>query len=131
MSDDFDLPPSGPPNELETDREGYPIVPPNEGTWLVALSSGHARTHQTNASMGDLAVILSNQLGRPVTDATALTGRYDFTLTWMSGVSTDAAASGQDLATALRLQLGVQLENSKAPVEVLIIDRIAKDPTPN
>jgi uncharacterized protein (TIGR03435 family) len=131
IADNFDLPPTGPPNQLETDREGYPIVPPNEGTWLFALRSGRARTHQLNASMDDLAVILSTQLGRPVTDATNLTGRYDFTLSWMSGVSTDAGDAGPDLATALRQQLGLQLESSKGPVDVLIIDGIEKDPTPN
>jgi len=131
VAEGFDPPPTGPPNQLETDREGYPIVPPNEGTWLVALRSGRARTHQLNASTADLAVILSSQLGRPVTDATGLTGRYDFTLSWTNGVSTDAGDAGPDLATALRQQLGLQLENSKAPVEVLVIDGIDKDPTPN
>lgn len=131
LADDFDLPPSGPPNALEIDREGYPNVPPSEGTWLIALRTGRARTHQVNASMGDLAVILSNQLGHPVNDATGLTGRYDFTLSWMNGVSTDTADAGPDLATALRQQLGLQLETSKAPVEVLVIDGIDKDPTPN
>jgi uncharacterized protein (TIGR03435 family) len=130
IADDFDLPPAA-PSQLETDGEGYPIVPPNEGTWLAALRSGRARTHQLNASMADLAVILSSQLSRPVTDATALTGRYDFTLSWTNGVSTDAVDGGPDLATALRQQLGLQLENSKAPVEVLVIDGIDKDPTPN
>lgn len=131
IADDFDLPPTGPPNQLETDREGYPIVPPNEGAWLIALHSGRARTHQLNASMADLAVILSNQLGRPVKDATGLSGRYDFTLSWMNGVSTDAGDAGPDLPAALREQLGLQLENSKAPVDTLIIDGINKDPTPN
>jgi uncharacterized protein (TIGR03435 family) len=131
IADNFDVPPTGPPNQLETDREGYPIVPPNEGAWLIALSSGHARTHQMNASTADLAIILSNQLGRPVMDATGLTGRYDFTLTWMKGVSTEAADAGPDLATALRQQLGLLLENSKGPVQTLVIDGIDKDPTPN
>lgn len=131
IADDFDLPPTGPPNQLETDREGYPIVPPNEGAWLIALRSGRARTHQLNASMADLAVVLSGQLGRPVRDATGLAGQYDFTLSWMTGVSTDAGDAGPDLPAALRQQLGLQLETSKAPVEVLIIDGIDRDPTPN
>jgi len=131
IADDFDLPRTGPPNQLETDREGYPIAPPTEGIWLTTLRSGRARTHQTNASMADLAGILSNQLGRPVTDATHLTGRYDFTLSWTNGVSTDAVDTGPDLAAALRKQLGLQLESSKATVEILVIDGIDKDPTPN
>jgi hypothetical protein len=61
-SDDFDPLPPGPPNELEIDAEGYPVVPSREGSWLLALRGGPARTHQRNASMQDLATLLSKQL---------------------------------------------------------------------
>jgi len=90
-ADDFYPLPSGPPNELELDGEGYPIVPAGEGSWLVALRSGRARTHQFHASMRDLAALLENQLVRPVTDATGLTGRYEFTQSWMAGISAPVA----------------------------------------
>jgi uncharacterized protein (TIGR03435 family) len=132
--DDFDPLPPGPPNELETDSEGYPMVPAREGSWLVALRNGHARMHQLNASMRDLAALLSKQLGRPVTDAIGLQGRYEFTLTWMAGVPAADGATGDvgpDLATALQQQLGLKLEASKGPVEVLVIDHLEKDPLRN
>ena len=35
--------------------------------------------------MTDLANMLTNQVGKPVTDATGLTGKYDFTLTFVGG----------------------------------------------
>ncbi len=130
----FDPLPPAPPNELEVHADGYPNVPPREGSWLVALRSGYARTRQLNASMADLAGILSNQLERPVTDATRLKGRYEFTLSWMAGVpaaSASAAEPGPDVFAALRQQLGLQLEADKAAVEVLVIDRFDKDPTEN
>lgn len=130
IADGFELPPTGAPNELEVDQQGYPNVPPNEGAWLVTLRSGRSRTHQLNASMHDLAVILSNRVDRPVTDGTGLTGRYDFTLSWQSSVSVDTEA-GPDLESALQQQLGLKLETSKTPVEVLVIDGIEKDPTEN
>jgi uncharacterized protein (TIGR03435 family) len=131
--DDFDPLPPAPPNQLELDNEGYPIVPPGEGSWLVALRSGHARTHQLSASMQGLAALLEQQLGRPVRDETGLQGRYEFTLSWMTGVpAADAPADvGPDLLAAIQQQLGLKLEVSKAPVEVLVIDHLEKDPIEN
>jgi uncharacterized protein (TIGR03435 family) len=119
---------------LELDGEGYPMVPPREGSWLVALRSGRARTHQLSASMQDLAALLSKQLSRPVTDATGLKGRYEFTLSWMAGVPAQdgpTADMGPDLLAAVQQQLGLKLEASKGPVEVLVIDHLEKDPIEN
>jgi uncharacterized protein (TIGR03435 family) len=129
-ADTFDPLPPAPPNELEVHGDGYPNVPPREGSWLVALRSGYARTHQLSASMEDLAGILSQQLGKPVTDSTALTGKYEFTLSWLSAIPA-AGEGGPDLFAAVQQQLGLKLEASKVPVEVLIIDHFEKDPTEN
>jgi uncharacterized protein (TIGR03435 family) len=130
--DNFDPLPPAPPNELEVHEDGYPNVPPREGSWLVALRSGYARTHQLNASMADLAGILSNQLETPVADETDLKGRYEFTLSWMTAVpATLSGDAGPDLFAALRQQLGLQLEASKAPVETLVIERFDKNPSEN
>jgi uncharacterized protein (TIGR03435 family) len=133
-ADNFDPLPPAAPNELELDGGGYPLVPPSEGSWLVALRSGHARMHQLNASMQDLAALLSKQLSRPVTDATGLKGRYEFTLSWMAGVSAQdgpTADVGPDLLAAVQQQLGLKLEASKGPVEVLVIDYLEKEPIEN
>ncbi len=130
-ANDFDPLPPAPPNELEVNGDGYPNVPPREGSWLVALSSGYARTHQVSTSMEDLAGILSNQLDKPVTDSTGLRGRYEFTLSWISAPSTTGGDGGPDLFGAVQQQLGLRLEASKAPVEVVAIDHVDKDPTEN
>ena len=135
--DAFDPLPPAPPNELEVQGDGYPSVPPGEGSWLVALRSGYARTRQLHASMADLAGILSNQVEKPVTDATGLKGRYQFTLSWMAAVpaspspTAPAADSGPDIFAALQQQLGLKLEASRAPVDVLVIDRFDRDPVEN
>ncbi len=135
--DDFDPLPPAPPNELEVHDDGYPNVPAREGSWLVALRTGYARLHQLHASMADLAGILSNQLERPVTDATGLKGRYEFNLSWMAAVPASPAPSalvsdtGPDLFAAVQQQLGLKLEASKAPVEVLVIDHFDRDPVEN
>ncbi len=71
-------------------------------------------------------------------DKTGLTGRYDFTLHWMSGVegtqilrATDSAqasteptpvASGPSIFNAVQEQLGLTLEPAKEPDECLVTD---------
>jgi uncharacterized protein (TIGR03435 family) len=52
----------------------------------------------------------------------------------MAGVSAVGGASsdpGPDLFAALQLQLGLKLEASRAPVEVLVIDHLEKEPIGN
>lgn len=131
-ADAFDPLPPAPPNELEVHEDGYPNVPPDEGSWMVVLRTGYARTRQLNASMEDLTGMLANQLERPVEDATGLKGRFEFTLSWMAAVPAASAGDvGKDLFGALREQLGLQLEAAKTPVEMLAIDRFDKDPSGN
>lgn len=92
-----------------------------------------------NASMADLArVIQTAVLDRPVVDRTGLPGRFDFTLTWTPddsqfrgmGVRVPSPSSDPNappgLFTAIQEQLGLKLESTKAPVEVLVVDRVEK-----
>jgi uncharacterized protein (TIGR03435 family) len=92
-----------------------------------------------NASMGDLASVLQTAvLDRPVVDRTALTGRFDFNLTWTPddsqfremGVRVPAPSNDPNappgLFTAIQEQLGLRLESTKAPVDVLVIDRVER-----
>jgi uncharacterized protein (TIGR03435 family) len=85
---------------------------------------------------------LSQQLGRKVLDQTGLTGIYDLTLKWTpdqrpaamfqgpppGGPAPDSTpppdTSGPSVFTALQEQLGLKLEATKGPVEILIIDHI-------
>jgi bla regulator protein blaR1 len=94
----------------------------------------------TRASMANLTTYLSRELGRPVQDRTGLSGSYDFHVDWMpdSGScagstpdngDTGAAVSpigGPSLFTALQEQLGLKLESTKGPVEVVVIDSVEK-----
>jgi uncharacterized protein (TIGR03435 family) len=88
-------------------------------------------------STDELAQQLSRQLGTPVVNRTGLQGRYDFNLNWSggNGSSTESgSASGSPsappLSTAVQQQLGLKLEPQKAPMPVLVIDRVEK-PTDN
>jgi uncharacterized protein (TIGR03435 family) len=86
----------------------------------------------TNVSMGDFAPDLGYFLGRPAVDQTGLAGRYDFQLKWTSDES-KAPADGTappGMFTAIQEQLGLKLEPAKAPVDVLVIDKI-EEPSAN
>jgi uncharacterized protein (TIGR03435 family) len=74
--------------------------------------------------------------GRTVVNHTGLNGKYNFMLKWTpeqnsaadAATSTDAA--GPSLFTALQEQMGLRLESTKAPVDVIVIDSVAL-PTEN
>jgi uncharacterized protein (TIGR03435 family) len=84
----------------------------------------------------------SNVLDKPVVDQTGLTGRYDFTLrftpdpTQVANFGGLAPASSPDLDappdifTAFQQQLGLKLQSTKAPVDVMVIEKIER-PSPN
>jgi uncharacterized protein (TIGR03435 family) len=95
-----------------------------------------------NQGIGALVGTLSRQLGRPVSDKTGLTGKYDFTLTYtpelaqpVSGTPRSDALPPVDpnvpsIFTALEEQLGLRLESVRGSVEVLVVDN-AERPDPN
>jgi uncharacterized protein (TIGR03435 family) len=90
-------------------------------------------------SMTSLSSSLSRFVARPVADHTGLTGLFDFELTWTPDLPSDVSPvapaptidpNGPSLFTALDEQLGLKLESSKGPVDVLVIDRVER-PTPD
>ena len=99
--------------------------------------------------MQDLAKELSSklQLAAPATDETGLTAKYDFTLKFATpgwngkfmdfpelGISASAYQAMEplpELAAALQSELGLKLEQRRAPVDVLVVDRLEKTPTAN
>jgi uncharacterized protein (TIGR03435 family) len=94
-----------------------------------------------DAQLSMLVTSLSRNLGRSIVDKTGLTGNYDFTLEWNPDEGSPAQPRPQDGAatapdsrpsifTAVQEQLGLKLESTKAPVDVVVIDHIEK-PTEN
>ena len=83
--------------------------------------------------VSNLLSFLSQELGRSVVDQTGLTGNYNFTLQWTPEMPNGASAaedSEPSLFTALQEQLGLRLESTKAPMDVLVIDHVER-PSPN
>ena len=89
-------------------------------------------------TMHDLADYLWERMGSPVVDSTALTSRYDFSLTYLpddapppSGTLADRFRPAPNISQALESQLGLNWEKRKVTVEMLIIDHMEKSPTEN
>jgi uncharacterized protein (TIGR03435 family) len=121
------------------------LMSPTDGTAQVPRSTGQRSTGGgaatdllpgRNASMGELAARLAALTGRPVVDQTGLTGRFTFdiqyeqvrdTIPGRQGfgrpLNSDSSAS---LYKALEEQLGLKLEATKTPTEVLVIERLEK-----
>jgi uncharacterized protein (TIGR03435 family) len=99
-----------------------------------------------NATMADFSGVLQSMvLDRPVVDETALTGKYDFALTFMPNDSqfnghppvlngqapnSEAADASPGLFEAIQQQLGLKLEAQKTAVDIIAIDH-AEKPSPN
>jgi uncharacterized protein (TIGR03435 family) len=89
-----------------------------------------------NATIADFAGFLQRYImDRPVVDRSGISGRYDFTLDWTpdefqlssrAGQSPALAADAPDLYTAIQQQLGLKLQSAKLPIDVLVIDSVAK-----
>jgi uncharacterized protein (TIGR03435 family) len=92
--------------------------------------------------MGALATMLSQQLGRTVLDQTGLKGQYDISLQWTPEAGeglmfggpgggpppgdnpTPLEATDPSIFTALQEQLGLKLDSTKGPVEIIVIDHV-------
>jgi len=88
----------------------------------------------TNAGMSVLVGVLSQLSGRKVLDRTGLHGQYDFILSYSpnpAGAASPAADGLPDsVFTALREQLGLNLEAQKGQVTFIVVDRLDRL-TPN
>lgn len=90
-------------------------------SWVELTTKG-TRLVGRGASMEELAVVLTGKMNAPVRDRTGLTGAFDYSLAFSSGVD---GSDAPVLATALH-ELGLSLEKSKGEFEVLVIDRLGK-----
>jgi uncharacterized protein (TIGR03435 family) len=116
---------SGPKLRLSESQEEFdiPIKP-----------GGPQGSIATRASMSYLAFYLSQYLDAPVVNETALDGYYDFTLKLYPnngpGLSHPGSGGAPDLVEGilipLRDELGLTLQQRKAPVEFLVIDHAAR-----
>jgi uncharacterized protein (TIGR03435 family) len=115
----------------QDDPKGLP------GFYFGRAAAGTTLTFR-NSPMSQVTAVLQNFLDKPVVDQSGLSEKYDFTLTFtldtaqaarLGGPPTPAADNpdaAPDLFTAFQQQLGLKLESTKAPVDVMVIDKVEK-----
>ena len=106
-----------------------------------SFGGGPGRLLGNTVSLAMVASVLSRQVGRPVVDRTGITDYFNITLEFAP--DSDArtangppvpqpppAGDAPSIFTALQEQLGLKLESTRAPVDVLVIDGASR-PTEN
>ena len=123
----------GPPPMPQAQPGGPPpqLALPNCG----GISFGPGQLIARGASMDWLAqtlvtVPVITGIDRPVLNRTNLTGNYGFQLKFAPAQAVNADPDRPHLVTALTEQLGLKLEATQAPVDVLVIDSVER-PTAN
>lgn len=129
-------------SKLKPSKDQTPTLPPGQRARGDVRGSISGTIRATSRTMSATAVPVSRlvnnliqQTGRLVIDKTNLQGLFDFNLQFSTaGLAGDAATAAEDpnpsLFTAVQEQLGLHLESTKAPCEVLVIESVQK-PTEN
>jgi uncharacterized protein (TIGR03435 family) len=132
-------------SKLTPSREGDPL---HCGPRGVCSKAGGGPNFQTNvqpswfqgnnASSADIAGFLTAKLFRLVVDRTGLPGQFTFNINYVPREGDpgndgynfqkfrDAGVIGPNLREALEKELGLKVESAKAPVDVLVIDRVER-----
>ena len=107
---------------------------PGESTCPSAIMRGFVSAR--DMPVAGLVDVLMRELRRPVIDQTRLTGHYDIDLSFLPDTGpmlvngTAINADAPSLQTAIREQLGLRLDSSRAPIDIVVIDRVTA-PTEN
>jgi uncharacterized protein (TIGR03435 family) len=137
LSEAQPLPPDTKPPDPNA-KPGDPGAPrPQQRRMMRFEGRGQLTAEGSDTQM--LARVLSQQLGRTVTDKTGLPGNYDYTLQWTPDDAPPPApganggpprsdngsdAVGPSLFTAVQEQLGLKLESTRSTADVIVIDHI-------
>jgi len=114
--------------------QGPPPIPPT-GIVPCSVIGGPGLIRFGGFPISQITTMLSAQTGRMVVDRTGLTGNWEFELHFAAEQrgapppGADAPApdpNAPSLFTALQEQLGLKLDSTKGPVEVVVIDSIEK-----
>jgi uncharacterized protein (TIGR03435 family) len=115
-----------------------PSTPPQCGAIRIALQPLGARMQGGGILMPELVRTLAMALGRPVLDRTGYTKPFDIQLDFLPDEITTAMpppppgsdvrerSNSPTITVAVQEQLGLRLESTKGPVEVMVIDHIER-----
>jgi uncharacterized protein (TIGR03435 family) len=105
-----------------TGRGGFPTCQGFQNRSLISGRGGR---------LDGLATALEAMVRRKVLNRTGLTGRYDFTVRWEGARGPAEQATVEEIAamiTALEDQLGLKLESTRAPEDVVVVDAVRRPP---
>jgi len=136
-----------PPAPPQMGKDGRPQMGRGGRGMMVMMGPKGLHMQAAHSTMDQLCGMLSNQLGRPVTDMTGLKGEYEYTLDFSpeglpglrgmppmpppgGGADGGPGEGGVTLFTAIQ-DLGLKLEARKGPVDQIVIDSAEKAPTEN
>lgn len=119
-----------------------PLPPPQRGGPMPrgGMRMGRGSLDATAVPVSNLVMALSQQVGRTIIDKTGLQGFYDIKLQWTpdnmpqggpagpagSEIAPPIDPNGPSIFTAIQEQLGLKLEATKGPVDVIVIDSVQK-----
>ena len=133
-----------PAADASPDWYGGRVAPPQPGPAPLArcgeakvvLEPTGARIQGGKVGTAELARILSMALGRPVIDTTGFTGLFDAQLDFTADETTAALPppppgtqhefTNPSILVALQEQLGLRLESTKGPVDVIVVDQVER-----
>jgi uncharacterized protein (TIGR03435 family) len=90
---------------------------------MARQAQGDAAVFQMCGTAGSLASFLSIRTGRRTEDRTGLTGTFHITLHYAFN-PVAAASDAPVLETALQEQLGLKVQSTRGPVDVLVVEAI-------
>jgi bla regulator protein blaR1 len=108
-------------------------IPASCGIFGGGPGDGRASIGGRDVTMAQIANALTQQdsgIDRPILDQAALTGKYDFVIVFTPSISPKydpeyvQRIGGPTFEEALRDQLGLKLEATTGPVQVMVVDRI-------
>lgn len=122
---------------LTVGKDGHKMVAV-ENDAPPSFETGKMNLTGKGATLEQLIGFLSREIRNPIVDQTGLTGRFNYFLD-INAYITDEMRSSQGpppeapniIAQAIQAQLGLKLESKKAPVEMVVVDRMEKAPTEN
>jgi len=107
--------------ELRVKHPGAMMMP---GGATMARGADPGEQDWYSTSMAALALQLTTPVRRQVVDETGLTGKYDFRLQVVPVGS--VRDDGPSIFTAVQEQLGLRVESTTGPVQMLVIDQVER-----
>jgi len=142
--------------QYELDKDGFPNLFPERG-FGATFDGSTVRMRFRDYPLVDLVQQFSYMLNVPMIDRTGLTGNYDFTFEFTlpenagrvggramlplspgqlaprnTAVPTEGEiAAAPNVSSAMEKQLGLKLQGTRLPADLLVIDHVEKTPTDN